>query len=389
MPLARTTAIVAGAALALTSCSSPSGPGTSVAAGRPAAPSSSTSISYYSQPIALTITTGVATGGAAATTTVEVATDAAFASMVTTQAVTADASGHATLMLDHLNPATTYYWRVKTTAPGNPGALSQVDHFSVGPILVIQSPTLVQPLADTYPHKRATFTVTNATHTGPDATLTYRFDVATDAAFGNVVVSATVPETATQTSFTPGVDLTPGTTYYWRARASDLGKGVTGAASGSQPFTTVFPEDGASRYTLAIHAPTYCLTHNTHSDYCGGTAAWDPSDYSIDGTLTGASDTFQFAAASPSYHGEQLTLGFTRLNNRLSGAISGATDYPLPSPGLLNAVSFDGVVTGNTDNAGHFTGTFDGGGQLMREGFPCVHYVGCSTSGFSWTLTPH
>jgi hypothetical protein len=127
----------------------------------------------------------------------------------------------------------------------------------------------VQPLADSFPHKRPTFTVTNAARTGPPATVTYRFDVGTDAAFSNVVATGTV-------------------------------------------------------------------------------------------------------------------------HNRLSGAISGVPNYPLPNPGpFVNAVSFGGVVGGDADNAGRFEGTFDGSAELIREGFPCYDDITCSTSGFTWTLTPH
>jgi hypothetical protein len=87
------------------------------------------------------------------------------------------------LPLDHLAPATTDYWRVKTTAGDNPGVFSSSASFSIGPMLVFQPPTPVQSLADSFPHKRPTFTVTNAARTGPPAIVTYRFDVGTDAAF--------------------------------------------------------------------------------------------------------------------------------------------------------------------------------------------------------------
>ena len=256
-------------------------------------------------------------------------------------------------------------------------------------MLVFQPPTPLQPLADSFPHKRPTFTVTNAARTGPPATVTYRFDVGTDAAFSSVVATGTVPEATTQTSFIPSVDLTSGMTYYWRAQARDTTKSVDGPYSTAQGFATVFPEDGSFRYTLAIHAPSYCLTHNTHGDFCGGTKQWDLSDYSFDGTLTVTTDNLQFSSPLASV-GKPLTLGFGRLHNRLSGAISGEPDYPLPNPGPFNAVLFGGVVAGDADNAGRFEGTFDGSVALMRESvFPCYHDITCSTSGFKWTLTPH
>jgi hypothetical protein len=347
-------------------------------------PVSGTQFSYYNQPITLVVANGVATGGASPITAVEVATDAAFNAVVTTQAVTVGANGQLTITIDHLAPATTYYWRVKTTAGDNPGVYSSSASFSIGPMLVFQPPTPVQPLADSFPHKRPTFTVTNAARTGPPATVTYRFDVGTDAAFSSVVATGTVPEVTTQTSFMPSVDLTSGVTYYWRAQARDTTKGVDGPYSTAQGFATVFPEDGSFRYTLAIHAPSYCLTHNTHDYFCIDSNKWDLSDYSFDGTLTVTTDNVQFSSPLASYVGKPLTLGFGRLHNRLSGAISGVPNYP-----PITAVSFGGVVAGDADNAGHFEGRFDGSAALIREGFPCYDDITCSTSGFTWTLTPH
>jgi hypothetical protein len=353
-------------------------------------PAGGTQFSYYNQPITLVVANGVATGSASPVTTVEVASDAAFTSVITTQAVSLGANGQPIITFDHLAPATTYYWRVKTTAGDNPGVYSSSASFSIGPMLVFQPPTPVQPLADSFPHKRPTFTVTNAARTGPPATVTYRFDVATDAAFGSVVATGTVPEATTQTSFMPSVDLTSGMTYYWRAQARDTTKGVDGPYSTAQGFATVFPEDGSFRYTLAIHAPSYCLTNNTHDHFCSPSHKWDLSDYSFDGTLTITTDNVQFSSPLTSFAGKPLTLGFGRLHNQLSGAISGVPNYPLPNPGpFINAVSFGGVVAGDADNAGHFEGTFDGSAALIREGFPCYDDITCSTSGFTWTLTPH
>jgi hypothetical protein len=357
-------------------CSSPNRPSVSVASAQPVSPSNATQVSYYSQPVTLVVANGVATGGASPTATLEVATDAAFTAVVITKVIPPGVNGQSTVTLDHLNAATTYYWRVKTAAGNNPGTMTSPESFSIGPQLVIQAPTPVQPLADTFPHKRPTLIVTDAAHSGPDATLTYRFDVATDATFGTLVATGTVLEGAGQTTFTPTVDLIPGTSYLWRAQASDLGKAVNGGYSTPQAFTTVFPEDGAFRYTLAIHAPSYCLTHSVHEDFCGGTKDWDLSDYSFDGTLTVTTDNLQFRLpATPTL--TPALLGFARLRNRLSGAISGGSSYLLPNPGPFeNAVTFNAAVSGDADNSGHFGGTFDGRVGLIREGFP-------------WTLTPH
>src|SRR5262249_47744144 len=99
-------------------CSSPTWPGTSAAAAAPLSPANGASIPFYKQPITLTATNGVATGGAAVAATFDVATDAAFAKVVSTISGQAGADGHVTATLAPLGAATDYYWRVRTAADG-------------------------------------------------------------------------------------------------------------------------------------------------------------------------------------------------------------------------------------------------------------------------------
>ena len=167
---------------------------------------------------------------------------------------------------------------------------------------------------------------------------------------------------------------------------------MAGGRSAPQVFTTVFPEDGVYRYTLAIHTPSYCLTNNTRQGGACSFRGWDLSDFSFDGTLTVTTDNLQYISHnSQSYTNPQgpLILTSGRLNNRLSGQIRGNRDYGLPNPGpFVNGVAFSGGVAGDSDNAGSFKGTFDGSAEMLREGFPSVCDITCSTSGFTWTLTP-
>jgi hypothetical protein len=194
----RTIAIIGGAGLvaSLAGCSSPARPSVSVTSGRPVSPTNGTQFSYYSQLITLVVANGVATGGASTMTAVDVATDAAFTAVVTTQTVTPTANGQPIVTLDHLAPATRYYWRVKTTAGENSVVYSASASFSISPLLVIQPPVPLQPLSNSFTHKRPTFLVTDATYTGPAATLMYHFDVATDSAFSTIVASGGLHPTA-------------------------------------------------------------------------------------------------------------------------------------------------------------------------------------------------
>jgi hypothetical protein len=316
-------------------------------------------LSYYSQPITLVVTPGVTATGAPPTTVLEVATDSAFASIVFTKTLPTTVNGQARVPLDHLNAATTYYWLVKTTAGGNPSVVSAVSTFTIGPQLVIQAPTPVTPLADTFPHRRPTFIVTNAAHTGPPATLIYRFDVGTDPTFSAVVATGTVSEGAGQTSLMTTADLRSGTTYYWRAQASDTTKGVIGDYSRAQVFTTVYPEDGAYRYTLLVRSPTWCLTHYSSGGPCRpgeGHYGWLVSDFSFDSSLTIEGDTLEYRLPpAVSFASGPFTWNMRREGDQLKGSVSGSTPS---APFASNTVTFyHGAISGQADNAGRFDGT--------------------------------
>jgi len=383
-------------AFVLASCSSPTKPTVTVAAGQPVSPAYGAQISYYDQPITLLVTNGIATGGALPTSTVEVATDTAFISIVDTQTISPGTTGQVRVTLDRLQPAMTYHWRVKTNG-GDNHTVSSITTFSISPLLVLQPPTPVQPLADSFPHKQPVFTVTNAARSGPPATVTYHFEVATDASFTNVVSRGTVAETASQTSFTSTVDLTPGATYYWRAQASDVAKGVVSAYSARQVFTTVFPEDGNFHYTLAVRSPSLCLTKFTSFGGCSGSPiGWTISDFAYDSTLVVADDTLRFSfrpAAYGNFGGwpaGPLALIIQLAGNRLAGTVTGTTDGSgTTTQGFpIQSVLFEGTVSGDSDNQGRFVGTFDGRMGLWKYGFPCDVMSTCLASGFTWTLSP-
>src|SRR5258708_2100869 len=75
--------------------------------------------------------------------------------------------------------------------------------------IVINAPTPVSPLEGATTSGWPTFTVNNATHTGPAGALVYRFDISASADFGVVTLSGTVSETPTQTNFTPPASQPP------------------------------------------------------------------------------------------------------------------------------------------------------------------------------------
>jgi hypothetical protein len=365
----RTIAFIVGTFLtvSLAGCSSPTHPSVSVASGRPVSPTNGTQFSYYSQPITLVVANGVATGGASPITAVEVATDAEFAAVVTTQIVSPDAKGQLTITLGHLSPATTYYWRVKTTPGDNASVYSSSASFSIGPLLVIQSPVPVLPLSGSFQHKRPTFTVANAARTGPAATVRYRFEVATDASFGALVASGSAAEGKNQTSFTPAVDLASGASYVWRAQASDTVNGVTSGYSAAQAFMTVNPpDDGSYPYTLDVHLPQACVM----------LSIWFNQKFTLDSLLTVTGDSVRFFV--PDLGQQGFDFAMQRAGNHVSGLIAA---------GLVSRGNFEliGNLAGMVDTRGRFTGTFNG--EVSVDSPSLIQHV-CKAPGVTWTLTP-
>jgi hypothetical protein len=292
-------------------------------------------------------------------------------------------NGQLTITLDHLRPATTYYWRVKTAAGDNPGVFSSPASFSIGPLLVIQPPEPMQPLSGPFQRKRPTFTVSNAVRTGPAASLVYRFEVSADAAFSTMVVSGTVPEGPSQTSFTPTEDLVSGGRFYWRAQATDSATAVTSDYSTTQAFVTVAPDDGTFPYTFILHIPDTCTRRAR-------------ADWPLDGPLVVNGDQLRFSVSTP-YCGiarsftASFSLDITRAGTQLSGTIGGFwNDGPLESNVCTRlfktANDYDRpLVSGSTNNDGRLSGTFDGS---VQAGNIINSYLNCQASGFTWTLTP-
>jgi len=210
--------------------------GATVIAGKPASPAAGAQIQWAQQPITLTVTNGVTTGSSALTYTFEVATDAAFTHRAFLQEnVAAGAGGTTSAALSRLAGSTTYYWRTQANTSSGGGPYSAVRTFVVGPEVVLGTPVLASPVSGASAFSPVTLTINNVSRSGPVTVITYRVEVATDAGFGNMVYTTNATEQAgAQTSVTAAVGgLVFGSTYFWRARATDTGSGIT------TPFSNV------------------------------------------------------------------------------------------------------------------------------------------------------
>ena len=118
------------------------------------------------------------------------------------------------------------------------------------PSIVINAPSPVSPAnGSTSTGGWPTLTVNNATHTGSVGTLAYRFDIASDANFGSIVLVGNIIETPNQTSYTPTStqNATNQTTYYWRCTVSDTASNIQGPSSTTQNFVYSDPPSTAAR----------------------------------------------------------------------------------------------------------------------------------------------
>ena len=231
-------------AAAVTGCSSnvpsqPSGGTSSVTAPRPTTPPSGSVIRNVDQPVNVAFQNAPVTAGGAATYAVQVATDVGFSNVVVARDDIVEGSGgQTTVRLDTLAGGRDYFWRARATSGGTTGVYGTVSRFTVGPAVTIQAPLTVSPLSNSAVGARPPLVVRNADRSSGAGPLTYKFEVATSAAFSSIALTSTVSEGATQTAFTPTADLSASTTYFWRVTVIDAQNGVSSAPSTPVAFTT-------------------------------------------------------------------------------------------------------------------------------------------------------
>jgi hypothetical protein len=223
---------------------------------------------FAAQPITLTVKNAITTGTAPITYTFQVASDAAFASLVSTKDGVAEGAGGTTAQsMDKLGGAKTYFWRVRANTGGISGLFTTGRAFGVGPEVVIQAPAPSSPADGGQLNGTPTLTTQNASRTGPAGTISYRFEVSSSAAFTSTVYVGNVTEGSsgqTSATITAGA-LTANATYFWRVQASDSASGIIGPFSAVLSFKYVpFSMSQAiivsSPYDLATWAETAKIT---------------------------------------------------------------------------------------------------------------------------------
>ncbi|MFP2906857.1 endopeptidase, partial [Pyxidicoccus sp. 3LFB2] len=205
---------------------------------------------------------------------VQVATDAAFTNVVAT-ATTLVASNWT--VSPALAANTSFFWRVRAkNSCGGTGAWSSTFSFTTRGCITLAAPTLNTPAAG------ATGVATSAALDWSDVTGATRYEVqvATDAAFTNVVRSNT---TLAASAWTVTPALSSSTVYYWRARAAD--SCGASAYSASRSFTTTSVcTPVAAAFDTTRQAPT-----------CGTVCGCDTGTTLVNGrgTMSGGAESNQ------------------------------------------------------------------------------------------------
>ena len=209
---------------------------------RPLQPQAGQKIKPDQQPIKLLIENASTNSPRPVFFRVEISTAPTFDSIVYKQEKIAPSeNGQTWLTLPgSLELGRTYYWRAQAEDGANASTFSDVSQFELLEPVVIQGPVLLSPVGGQIVGSlRPVFTARNASRSGPHKTIFYLFEVATSPAFTNRVFVEDEFETPTTTEMHAPHDLAPGTTYYWRARATD-GE-VLGPWSATESFRSPAP----------------------------------------------------------------------------------------------------------------------------------------------------
>lgn len=170
---------------------------------------------------------------------IEVALDSAFAQQVmTADKVMPGANGRASYTINSgLVAGRVYYWRAVALDGANTGPYSNFANFRVVDPTTVGTPAPISPVnGETIASTTPTLVARNTANTGSPGPITYRFEVATDPGFAQMVAVWSAARSGGDTTSVTGGGLAAGTTFYWRVIASD--GAFTSAYSTAQSFKT-------------------------------------------------------------------------------------------------------------------------------------------------------
>jgi hypothetical protein len=214
-------------------------PGVNITAPQPLEPYAGSTLIFDGQPQTLLVENAGTSGARSLWLQLEVGTDSGFQQIVhQADQISLGANGRTSYRMPApLGAGYTYYWRTRAADGANVGPYSAVSTFTVVPPIVIDAPVAVSP-SGKQNNNKPEFKVTNGGISGTSG-VAYRFEVATNAEFSNMVAIVTVPVNGSGTTTMSIGELPYKTNYFWRVRGSDGSKESN--YSNTQTFTTADP----------------------------------------------------------------------------------------------------------------------------------------------------
>lgn len=217
--------------------------------------------------------------------------------------------------------------------------------------------------------------------------LSYFVEVASDAAFTNVVASGTTSDT----SWSVSIVLDQNTTYYWRVTPNNycgagavsatysFTTGVPGTCPSGTTATTLFSDDfqsGANGWTTDGSGATGWSQQNAPGGTGLSTTVWGVPDNGTDSdrgllspSITVPAGAVSVFAAYDTYHSfETFPPDQCYDNGTLEIAVDGATDYTYLDDSHMLTDPYDGLVTSGEVNAGEY-------GWCYAPATPPIHAV--------------
>jgi hypothetical protein len=172
--------------------------------------------------VALLFESATTTGDRPITQQIEVALDPEFAQRVhTADKLPPGTGGRTSYTLPVLQEGRSYFWRVRAADGANTGPYSPASIFAISLSVRIETPVPLSPVRrEAIAGVQPTLVVQNTAVTGTSNVM-YRFEVAADQAFRQVIAVWSVPRSGGERTEVTGSPLAPGTEYYWRVSATD------------------------------------------------------------------------------------------------------------------------------------------------------------------------
>jgi hypothetical protein len=261
-------------------------------------PANNAQVRFAEQPVTLTIRNAASTGSTPLTYTFQVASDAGFATVVSSRDNVAEGGGGQTsVTIDKLAGGKTYFWRARANAGSVTGLFTGARTVAIGPEVILQKPTLGDPAPNANVPEQPTLNVYTVARTGPAGAITYRFEVSESSSFGSLAYVATVNE-RTDLPYTPHqvqTKLTADKTYFWHVQARDASNNVNSPFSDALQFkvtrgmdlrtaiieigpTNIADWEETAQVTDAFYVPgSLCIYHTR-------LGIWPPTLFASDGT---------------------------------------------------------------------------------------------------------